>query len=379
MTERRTGRERRGRAGSRDEAKVTEYGLLDESASYPRPRPEGAVRRIHRALFVRNRILSFSLAFATSSAAILLFGAELGVSGNYLVILPVLTAALGFGFRGGFLAGALGLPANLVLFGLIGHPEFSPASKLMAEFSGLLVGGAFGYLSDYYRTLEDEIGRRAWIEESLRRALGDKELLLRELDHRVKNNLNVMKSLVQLQKNRSADPDFLAAADELMGRIFALALVHDHLRRDEAGHGVSPKDWFPALAAGLAKAWEDRGISVDCAVDTPAGLRLDADTASDLGLIANEAVTNAAKHAAGARVRMRFSLDGADCLLVVEDEPGDLAPTASMAGVAASGGLGMKIVASLAARLGGQVSLGARAEGVGSRFELRFSRPLTPG
>lgn len=361
MKERRSGKERR-------------------SLFFPSPAEVAAslgTPRIHQVLFVRHRLSTLAVTVALYAATVLLWGPDLAISSNYLVIFPVITAALGYGLRGGLLAGVLGLPANLLLFSLLGHPEYSPASKVIAEISGLVIGGALGYLADYYRGLAGEIHRRALVEESLRKAVEERELLLRELDHRVKNNLNVMKSLVQLQKNRSGDPDFLAAADELMGRIFALALVHDHLRRGEGGLGVAPEDYFPALAVGLERAWADRGIKISCEVDAP-GLRLSPDMASDLGLVANEAVTNAAKHAAGARVRLVFMALGPECSLVVEDEPDGCedtppAPRATAEGV--SSGLGMKIVSSLANRLGGRVRIGQRACGQGTRFELHCPRP----
>jgi hypothetical protein len=68
----------------------------------------------------------------------------------------------------GIIAGALGLPANLAFFHVLGHPEYSPASKLIAESSGILIGTALGYLAEYFRQLESEIGRRIKTERSLR-------------------------------------------------------------------------------------------------------------------------------------------------------------------------------------------------------------------
>ena len=139
-------------------------------------------------------------------------GTYLGISANYFVILPVLIVSLVCGFPGGLIAGVCALPANLFLFWLLGHAEYSPASKIIAELSGVFVGSAFGFLSDYFRKMIREMEKRKEAERELRRSLGEKEILLRELQHRVKNNLNLIKGLIQLQRNRSSDPAFREAS-----------------------------------------------------------------------------------------------------------------------------------------------------------------------
>jgi two-component sensor histidine kinase len=347
-------------------------------------------------LFVRHRYPSLLLSIAVYAAAVILSGNALQVSANYFILLPVLVAAMCFGTVGGLVAGALGLPANLLLFWMLGHPEYSPASKLVAELSGIVLGLACGRLADYFRRMEREIRKRIATEEALRSALAEKQLLLRELHHRVKNNLSVIKSLVQLQRNRSKDPAFLEAADELIGRIFAISLVHDQLDTDRSLAMVELGSFMKALVRNLegGLGLEESAVRLDIDVD---GCALQIEAATSLGLIVNEVLTNALKHASrsedeagatlvgqGAKPSIQLSLklenlpDGAHYrLVIVDDGPGpkEVSPSA--------GGLGLKLVRALARNLGGKAKLEAIVampwgdreadrEAVGARFELVF-------
>jgi two-component sensor histidine kinase len=329
-------------------------------------------------VFIRYRYASMAAALAIYSGIVLVFGERLAISSNYFVILPVSTAALCFGALGGIIAGALGLPANLLLFVLLGHPEYSPASKLIAELSGLAVGGLFGFLADYFHYMEREIERRVETEKALRSALESKELLLRELHHRVKNNLSVIKSLVQLQRNRSRDPDFIAASDELIGRIFAISLVHDLLGQDQALLAIGTDEYIEVLVGSISGAFGLDISSVDLNLES-GDRALQIEAAISLGLIVNEVITNALKYAGAAkegkpRLRVSFRVEGEEySLVIIDDGPGPVA--------AEGGGLGLKLVQALARSLGGKASLspiilgddGSREkETAGARFELRF-------
>jgi two-component sensor histidine kinase len=354
-----------------------------ESSAFDR-----ALARIQAVLFVRHPGISLVSAIGLYSAAILLFGERLAISGNYLVLIPLIAAALSYSLPGGVIAGTLGLPANLLLFALIGHPEYAPASKPMAELSGIFVGTALGYLSDYFAKLEAEIERRTATEASLRKALDEKELLLQELHHRVKNNLNVIKSLVQLQKNRSDNPDFLDAADELLGRIFSIALVHEQLYGSSELLAVRPGAYLELLAnsavgsgaAGPGHLGEARKTLIELSISPEAeGRLLSADVATPLGLIVNEILTNAVKHAfeglEGNRMSLELTIEGPRYRLAIEDNGRGFNIAQRV------DGLGLKITRALAAQLGGSCDFGpARGLGAegrpGSRFELCF--PLEP-
>jgi two-component sensor histidine kinase len=340
---------------------------------------DGFAFRVFSLIFIRYRAASLLATLAIYAAVILAFGEALAVSSNYFVILPLAAVAIGYGALGGLVGGLVALPANLLLFGAIGHPEYSPASKLIAELSGVAVGLLVGRLSDYFREVDVEIKKRVATEEELRKALEEKELLLRELNHRVKNNLSVIKSLVQLQRSRSEDPAFLEATGELIGRIFAISLVHDQLDNDRSLASVDPAQYLAALVSNIESGLlglEPASVALD--IDT-GGRLLQTEAALSLGLIVNEVLTNAFKHAlpsSGGRPAIRLSLRGGEGgyrLVITDEGPGP-------ADSEASSGLGLKIVHSLARNLGGTASLepivAADAEGreavAGARFELVF-------
>jgi two-component sensor histidine kinase len=188
----------------------------------------------------------------------------------------------------------------------------------------------------------------------------------------------VMKSLVQLQQSRSRDPAFVEAADELVGRIFAMALVHDQLYGDAGGGAMDFGAYLDALARNLTSSLGLDPSRVLRRIDSK-GRRLSADAAMPLGLIVNEVLTNAAKHArtrSGRDPSILVSLEafGPEYRLVIEDDgPGPSAANDS--------GLGRKLVASLAAHMGGTSTLSAidGPEGpAGTRFELRWPAVAAP-
>jgi hypothetical protein len=161
-----------------------------------------AIGAVYSHLFGRRRFLTLAVSITLYSASVLALGSTVRVSTNYFVLLPVIIASVGYGLYAGLASGALALPANLLLYAIIGHPEFSPESKLIAELSGIILGTILGYLSDYHRKLDAERRLRKETEAELTRTLRDREALFREVHHRVKNNLNLVKSMINLQVKR---------------------------------------------------------------------------------------------------------------------------------------------------------------------------------
>ena len=337
-------------------------GKHDETgpARQPFSRLDGLLSRLHRGVIKKHPLACMLQAMALYMAIVLVLGDRLAISSNYVVIVPVLMAALCFELPGGMIAGFLGLPANLLLFAILGHPEFSPASKPIAELSGIVVGTASGYLAEYFSKLEAEIEARIATEEALREALASRELLLQELNHRVKNNLNVIKSLAQLQRNRSEDPDFLAAVDDLVGRIFSISLVHEQLYGSKEPASVDAGEYIATLASNVVSSFprQEPPVRLECSVARP-GMRISADHATPLGLIANEVLTNALRHAfrgasepasAPPVISVRFLEEGDDYLLSIEDNGRGF-------GEVDTKGLGTRIVKALCDQLGGKMKL----------------------
>jgi two-component system, sensor histidine kinase PdtaS len=126
-------------------------------------------------------------------------------------------------------------------------------------------------------------------------ALKEKELLLRELHHRVKNNMQTVGSLLRLQARNVGDEGTRRALQEAMMRVKSLALVHQDLYKDTVLASVSMDQYMTKLANGLLRS---HGMEERVALMlNVAPVRLEVDTAVPLGLILNELITNALKHA----------------------------------------------------------------------------------
>ena len=128
------------------------------------------------------------------------------------------------------------------------------------------------------------------------RALQDKELLLREIHHRVKNNLQVVSSLLSLQSRFIEDETALAAINQGRDRVKSMALIHQNLYQEENLTGIQIKAYFEKLIQSLFNSYNVRPDQITL-VQNVSDLELDVDTVIPLGLVVNELVSNALKYA----------------------------------------------------------------------------------
>ena len=126
--------------------------------------------------------------------------------------------------------------------------------------------------------------------------LEDKDILLREIHHRVKNNLQVVSSLLNLQSNYISDDIALEAITEGKNRVSSMALIHQNLYREENLTSINSKEYFDDLVENLFDSYNinQEKIQLKKQIDN---LDIDVDTMIPLGLIVNELVTNSLKHA----------------------------------------------------------------------------------
>jgi two-component sensor histidine kinase len=124
---------------------------------------------------------------------------------------------------------------------------------------------------------------------------GENELLLKEIHHRVKNNLEVVSSLLALQSAQIDDPKTKDAMQEGQNRVQSIGIVHQKLYQGVNLGSIEMKDYFINLSEGILDSFgADKRVTIECAMDT---LDLDIDTAVPLGLIVNELLTNTLKYA----------------------------------------------------------------------------------
>jgi len=134
--------------------------------------------------------------------------------------------------------------------------------------------------------------QNAQIELNLR----EKEALLREIHHRVKNNLQVISSLLNMQSYYLDDPRMISAIAEGQNRVKAMALIHQKLYQTDHLSEIDFQEYTEQLIGHLATAFNEPGRIIRSVVNGSA-LKLDIDTAIPLGLILNELITNAYKYA----------------------------------------------------------------------------------
>ncbi|MFO7370920.1 MAG: histidine kinase dimerization/phosphoacceptor domain -containing protein [Bacteroidales bacterium] len=129
-----------------------------------------------------------------------------------------------------------------------------------------------------------------------RKAEKEKEALLKEMHHRVKNNLMVISSLLNLQSGSITDDTTLAAVKESQGRVKSMALIHQQLYQSERFTSIDFPKYLEQLMASLQSVYEKPGVNIKYVIRAE-DIRLDIDTAIPLGLITNELATNAYKYA----------------------------------------------------------------------------------
>jgi two-component sensor histidine kinase len=237
----------------------------------------------------------------------------------------------------------------------------------------LLANQAAGAIENarLYERAQHEISERMKAEAQIKASLSEKEVLLKEIHHRVKNNLQVICSLLQLQSRGIQDQDALQAFQDSQHRIRSMALIHEKLYRSANLSEVDFGEYIRNLTGYLLRSYRASLGPVSLQVDA-AQVALPIDSAVPCGLIVNELVSNALKHAfvdgRAGEIRVGLLSDGDNLVhLSVADNgvgfPGqvDFQNTES---------LGMQLVNTLVHQLDGQIEL---HNGDGTRFEIAFA------
>ncbi|MDC8773112.1 sensor histidine kinase [Roseateles albus] len=227
--------------------------------------------------------------------------------------------------------------------------------------------------------LSRDITARKQSEEALRQSLQDKEALLREVHHRVKNNLQVITSLLRLEAGRSSLPQTKSVLDAMQGRIRSMALLHETLYRSGVFAGSDLSVYLAQVATQVFRLSASGRVRLTLDL---APLKVGLDLATPCGLLLNELVSNCFKHgfASGAdeaaqggalsegevRVSLQPLAGGPRWRLTVSDTGAGL-PADFEARRERS--LGLQLVSDLAHQIGGQLEVGA---GPAAEFSVSF-------
>ena len=208
-------------------------------------------------------------------------------------------------------------------------------------------------LAESNERLEDRVAEQT---AALREQLAHREVLFREVHHRVKNNLQVVTSLLSVKARQFRDPVIARAFNDTLARVRSMSLVHEALYNRGDTERLDFGDYLISLCGDLRDAYDvDERISIDVLVDKTA---LNLNQAIPLGLIATELVSNALKHAfpdgREGSVKLGFTnADGYGELTVADDGVGISAVTFEKA----QRGAGLSLLRSLAKQLGGTIRL----------------------
>lgn len=206
-------------------------------------------------------------------------------------------------------------------------------------------------------------------EQRLKESLKEKETLLREMHHRVKNNLQVISSLLNLQADHINDPRAYEMLRESRNRVHSISLIHEALYRSADFEKIDFCDYIRHLTANLFSSFGARACKIHLNYELQE-VYLKIDTAIPCGLIINELVSNALKHAFSndqeGSVTVGFRPDGTDFIVSVRDNGKGIPESMDIHN---SGSTGMELVTSLTQQLGGTIEV-ERIHG--TSFTMKF-------
>ncbi|MBI1877890.1 MAG: response regulator, partial [Chloroflexi bacterium] len=236
-------------------------------------------------------------------------------------------------------------------------------------------------LEEANQALKRDIAERKRVEGQLKASLREKEVLLREIHHRVKNNLQVLSSLLALQAGSIKNKAGLAVLTESRSRVVSMALIHEQLHRSKDLARIDFADYVRTLTTQLFRSYgiKPGQIGLQIAVDP---VLLGIDQAIPCGLIINELVSNALKHAFPLAEALRRPAEApAEIQIALHSEQeGPLTLTVSDTGIglpqavdlSKPDGLGLQLVTTLTRQLHGAISLERVA---GTIFRITFPYP----
>jgi PAS domain S-box-containing protein len=222
---------------------------------------------------------------------------------------------------------------------------------------------------NYYVAVFEEITERKAQESALKESLAEKEILLKEVHHRVKNNMQVITSILNLQSAYITDEAALQMLKESQERIKSMSLVHESLYQSKFLSEVNFSEYVTNICKNLYHSYlrPQGGISLDFDLDD---LYLNLDTSIPCGLILNELMSNAMKYAFIGReegeIKVGMKINQDRLVMTVTDDGVGL-PIGFV--VEESDSLGLQLVSTLVMQIGGDLSIQKRNP---TRFTIDF-------
>jgi two-component sensor histidine kinase/sensor domain CHASE-containing protein len=225
------------------------------------------------------------------------------------------------------------------------------------------------YLKQSYQNLKNEVIERKKAEEKVKASLLEKETMLKEIHHRVKNNLQVISSLLNMQSSYLQDENAREALQESMARVRTMAMIHTQLYQSQdltrVDCGLFIRDLIGNISQAYGRAEPPVAISVDADE-----IQLDIDTSIPCGLILNELVTNALKYAfpegRAGKINIRMRSEDNHVALTVQDNGIGFPESIDSTKVKS---LGLELVNILVGQMNGKIDM--QADG-GTMWNITF-------
>jgi PAS domain S-box-containing protein len=222
-----------------------------------------------------------------------------------------------------------------------------------------------------------DIHQRIEAEQHVRASMEEKEALLKEIHHRVKNNLQIVSSLLNLQASRFEDKNMIEAFRESQNRVRSMALIHEKLYRSNNLARIRFDEYIKELGQFLMRTYNNPARRIQLEVKADA-VNLDIDSAIPCGLIINELVTNSIKHGFPITQKSPSSKPARISINLALLPEHQIQFTISDNGIGFpedrdyqnSGSLGLQLVTSLTHQLGGEVAFKTNQ---GAQTEINFT------
>ena len=221
----------------------------------------------------------------------------------------------------------------------------------------------------YFISQVKDITQWKQAEAQLKASLREKEVMLKEIHHRVKNNLQIVSTLLDLQSEHTQDRQAIEMFEESRGRVKSMALIHERLYRSQDLARVNIADYVRQLAEDLFHAYRVSNDEIVLHVDVTVP-PLPIDIAIPCGLLLNELLSNCLKHAfadaSEGWIRVTLHDDGPNTILTVADNGAGFPPDFDFRNTTS---FGLQLVTTLVEQLHGEIEL--KTEG-GSEFIVSF-------
>ncbi|MBE8970972.1 PAS domain S-box protein [Nostocales cyanobacterium LEGE 12452] len=223
--------------------------------------------------------------------------------------------------------------------------------------------------------IQQDITEQKLAEEKIKASLKEKEVLLKEIHHRVKNNLGIVSSLLQMQCRRTQDPVVTAILRDSQNRIASIALVHEKLYRSEDLADIDFAQYIPDLTTHLFDSYNVSSSQIQLHIQVN-NASLDIETAIPCGLIINELVSNALKYAfvgnRGGKIEVKFYQQSASTLILIIRDNGVGLPENFDSKKTKT--LGITLIQGLVKQLRGKLEIDSQQ---GTEFKITFTNSRT--